>query len=170
MLFDHIRLLGTGVARRSHAVACALVLCAGISTTALGQIRLTGASDANWTVLTMASDGAWGAATEEYVNRAIAKAIARCRAMSTRALGCGAYQISVQRSWALGLRCGDRNILTAGATLAEATESARRREEELRRRYHPGMASFRHIVSVAPDGSIATPAAGPAASGLTAER
>lgn len=148
-----------------RAIACALALCAGLSGPALGQIRLGGASDAGWTVLTMAPDGAWGAATEDYVNRAIAEAIARCRAMSTRTLGCGAHLVTIQAGWALGLRCGDQGILAAGATLAEANERARRREEQLRRHYQPDMAGCTQVVRVAPDGSVTVPPTDAIASG-----
>src|SRR5205807_3380739 len=85
--------------------ACALSAVAlfAISTTTRAEIRLVGASDADWTVLTISPDGSWGTATEGYLNRAIASAIERCRAMSRSALGCGAYQVSVQNGWALGM-------------------------------------------------------------------
>src|SRR4051794_133977 len=85
----------------------ALLLTVSISTAAYGQIRLTGASDADWAVLTVASDGAWGTATEAYISQAISGAISRCRAMSNRTLGCGAQLVSIQRGWAFALRCGD---------------------------------------------------------------
>ena len=43
----------------------------------------------DFTVLTMYGD-AWGSATEPEIGRAIARAIANCKAMSGPALGCGA--------------------------------------------------------------------------------
>jgi len=73
-----------------------------------------------------------GTATEGSVNQAISGAIARCRSMSNRTLGCGAHQVSVQRGWAHAVRCSEENILATGATLLEATETAHRREFELR--------------------------------------
>jgi hypothetical protein len=140
----------------SAACAVALGLCV-ISTAARPEIGIAGASDADWTVLTIAPDGAWGTATEASVRQAIATAVERCRATSRSALGCGAYQVSIQRGWALGLRCGRENILRTGTTLAEVTESGRQRELELRRSYQPEMESCRQVVVVAPDGSIKVP-------------
>jgi hypothetical protein len=51
-------------------------------------------------------DGAWGAATDPFVNRAIAGAIAKCKAMSGAELGCGAFLSSIRTGWSLGIRCG----------------------------------------------------------------
>jgi hypothetical protein len=133
------------------------VLGLGGATEAASQIGLAGASDADWTVLTIEPDGAWGTATEGSLNRAIATAIARCRVMSNRTLGCGAYMVSVQQGWALGLRCGKENILATGATLAGAAERAHRRELELRRQYYPELKTCRQLVVVGPDGSAKVP-------------
>jgi hypothetical protein len=133
--------------------ALALLAFAASLSMTVAQIRLVGASDADWTVLTIAPNGAWGTATEGALNQAIADAIARCRAM-TNEPGCGGYQISVQRHFALGIRCGVENILAAGATLEEARHAARVREDELRRDYHPEMGYCRQIVVVAPDGAV----------------
>ena len=47
------------------------------------------------TVLTLATDGAWGTATETSVGQAIAFAIRDCKAMSQRVLGCGAMFTTV---------------------------------------------------------------------------
>jgi hypothetical protein len=147
-------------ARKSHSAAAgfAVALAFGVTShTAGAEIRLTGASDADWTVLTIAPDGAWGVATEGYVNRAIANAVERCRAMSGSKLGCGAYQVSVQGGWALGVRCGQESILGKGTTLADATERVRERELELRTIYRRDMESCRQLVVVAPDGSFKVP-------------
>ena len=140
---------------------CAVTLCvalgAGVSTTAFGQIRLVGASDADWTVLTMAPDGGWGTATAGHISGAIAGAVANCRTMSGRALGCGAYQVAIQRGFSLGWRCGRENILAVGATLEEAVAGARKREATMRRLYRPDMGSCRQVVSVGPDGAVTVP-------------
>ena len=138
------------------AFAAVLAICV-ISTAARPEIGIAGASDADWTVLTIAPDGAWGTATDTYLNRAIANAIAHCRAASQSTLGCGAIQVSVQRGWALGLRCGRENILGTGATLTEAADRARERELALRKFYQPDMESCRQSVVVAPDGSVKLP-------------
>jgi hypothetical protein len=143
--------------QRPGTLVGVLALAMGLSTAAVGQIRLVGESDAAWTVLTVAPDGAWGTATEEHVNRAIANAVARCRTTAGQTLGCGAYLVTIQRGWALGLRCGDQSILTTGKTLSDAVDTARAREDELRRNYAPAMPECSRIVAVAPDGSAVTP-------------
>ena len=84
----------------------------------------------DFTVLTMAPDGAWGTATDPRVNRAIYLAISNCKAMSSANLGCGAYQTTVRGGWSLGIRCGRENIITADRDLAEAEHRARKREAE----------------------------------------
>jgi hypothetical protein len=153
----------------ARLLACTALIGAPLCAPAGAQIRLSGASDADWTVLTMAPDGAWGTATDEYLNHAIAAAIARCRAMSGQALGCGAYQVSVQRGWALGARCGRENILATGATLAAAAANGRLREVE-RRNHQPGMPTCRQVVTVAPDGSARRPPPDTVTSDLSADR
>jgi hypothetical protein len=84
------------------------------------------ASDGRWTVLTLAPDGSWGAATESMSNRAIANAIAECKFKYRAEIGCGGYQVAVQQGWILGIRCGNENILAAARDLAEAERSVRR--------------------------------------------
>ena len=77
--------------------------------------------------------------------------------MSQTAMGCGAYQISVQGGWALGLRCGQETILGKGDTLAAAVQSARTREQTLRTFYQPLLESCHQLVAVAPDGIVVVP-------------
>ena len=161
---------GSGAGARWRAIACTLMLGLGAASNASAQIGLAGTSGEDWTVLTIAPDGAWGTATEEYINRAIANAIARCRAKSDRTFGCGAYLVSVQRGWALGLRCGTENILATGASLADAVERARQRELELRRRYHPEADKCRQVVVVGPDGLVRAPEPQSIAAGSRRER
>ena len=157
------------IMRGTRVVALALAMCASQSVASLGQVGAA-MSDANWTVLTIAPDGTWGVATEQFVNRAIANAIARCRAQSGQWLGCGAYLVSIQGGWALGLRCGGQNILASGATLAEAVEDARYREQLLRRHYQPEMASCRRIAVVDPEGTVMASGDDAAPFELTARR
>ena len=156
------------IMRATRVVALALPMCASQPAASLGQVGA--ASDATWTVLTIASDGSWGAATEQFVSKAIANAIARCHAQSGQRLGCGANLASIQGGWALGLRCGSQNILASGATLAEAVEDARYREQLLRRHYQPEMARCRRIVVVDPEGSVMAAGDDAAPFELTARR
>lgn len=112
------------------------------------------ASEENWTVLTMAPDGAWGAATEPSTNRAIAGAIAQCRATSQAALGCGASFTSIRAGWSLGVRCGSENIIVAARSQADAERAAHNREMEMRHVYMIEMEPCRRVVTIDPNGAV----------------
>lgn len=109
------------------------------------------------TVLTMAPDGAWGTATEPFVNDAIANAIARCKAMSGAELGCGAYFTSIRAGWSLGIRCGRENIIVTERDLVAAEQRALRRESELRTEYLRDLPDCVRVVTVDPSGRIVPP-------------
>ena len=111
----------------------------------------------DFTVLTMAADGAWGTATDPRVNRAIYLAISNCKAMSKLKLGCGAYQTTVRGGWSLGIRCGSENIIKADRVLAEAERQARKREADLREFYAPNMPPCVRVVTIDPNGDIVAP-------------
>jgi hypothetical protein len=114
----------------------------------------------DFTVLTMAPDGAWGTATDSRINRAIFLAISECKAMSKMELGCGAYLTTVRGGWSLGIRCGNENIIVADRHLAEAEQRARRREAELRERYVRDMPPCARVVTVDPNGALVLPPPG----------
>ena len=80
------------------------------------------------TVLTLASDGAWGTATEYPTGRAIAFAIRDCKAMSRRVLGCGAKFTTVRAGWSVAVLCGDETIIAAATQLTDAERMAIKRE------------------------------------------
>lgn len=112
------------------------------------------ASEDHWTVLTMAPDGSWGAATSLSTNRAIAGAIVNCKTMSQSEIGCGANFTAIRAGWSLGIRCGRENIIMAAKTLADAEQAAVNREIELRQLYVPDMSSCQRVVTVDPQGAI----------------
>src|SRR5262245_29680573 len=114
----------------------------------------------DFTVLTLAPDGAWGTATDSRINRAIYQAIRNCRAMSETVLGCGAYMTTVRGGWSVGVRCGNENIIVADRNLAEAEQRARRREAELREHYVREMPPCARVVTVDPNGAVVGPSAG----------
>ena len=114
----------------------------------------------DFTVLTMAPDGSWGVATETFINRAIARAIDNCKAMSGTELGCGAYFTSIRAGWSLGICCGRENIVVGEKFLADAERRALRREAELRAHYAPNMPDCVRVVTVDPNGTIVTPPVG----------
>jgi hypothetical protein len=108
----------------------------------------------DWTVVTMAPDGAWGAATELSVGQALAKAIANCKAMSGRDIGCGSQSRVIQAGWILATRCGDRNILVAERRLADAEQAARQWQTDLREHYAPDLPPCRRVLTINPRGGV----------------
>src|SRR6201999_3034282 len=98
-----------------------------------------------------------GSATEPTISRAIARAIANCKAMSGAELGCGASFTSIRAGWSLGIRCGRENIIVADKDLAEAERRALRREAELRTHYVPQMPACIRVVTIDPNGRSVTP-------------
>jgi hypothetical protein len=114
----------------------------------------------DFTVLTMAPDGGWGAATENFINKAIVGAIRSCKTMSGAEHGCGAYFTSIRAGWSLGIRCGRENIIVARKDLADAERSANRREIDLRANYVPNMPPCARVVTIDPNGAIILPTVG----------
>jgi hypothetical protein len=108
----------------------------------------------DWTVVTMAPDGAWGSATEPWLGQALAKAIGNCKAMSGREIGCGAQSRAIKGGWVLADRCGDRNIIVAERRLADAERAARRRETDFRQLYAPDMPPCRRVLTVDPRAAV----------------
>jgi hypothetical protein len=109
----------------------------------------------DWTAATMAPDGSWGIATETTAGGALGEAIGNCRRMSQGKIGCGAQARVIRAGWIIGLRCGDRNIMAAERTLAEAEQAAGQHAAELRRSYAPGLPPCRPILAVGPAGTVA---------------
>ena len=109
----------------------------------------------DYTVLTIYGN-AWGAATDPIFDRAIARAIADCNAMSGTELGCGAFFISVQAGWSLGIRCGRKNIVVSDRDLSEAERITSRRELDLRMHYVPDMPACVRVVTIDPGGRFVT--------------
>jgi hypothetical protein len=138
----------------SRGAACVLALAIAAPWAAFAQPEF---ETAPTTVLTMAPNGAWGAATDDSVGAAIAAAIARCNGRRQRAIGCGASFTTVRGGWSLGLRCGEENILVSEKTLIEAEQSAIDREIALRRLRAPDMPPCVRVVSVDPLGAIVAP-------------
>jgi len=69
-------------------------------TLAMSSVATPAVADDDWTVLTMAPDGSWGAATSFSINRAIAFAIANCKIAYQRDIGSGAFFTSIQAGYA----------------------------------------------------------------------
>ena len=158
-------MIGRLARRLVLGTACALGIALGAldAPRAQSDWRVLAASEEwmlDFTVLTMAPDGAWGVATEPLINRAIAGAIASCKAMSAMELGCGAYLTSIRAGWSLGIRCGRETIIVADKDLTEAERRALRREVELRAYYVPDMPECIRVVTVDPSGRTVPQAVG----------
>lgn len=153
------------VGRSIVGTACASVLMVCVLDAPLAQSSTQPAAIEEWahdfTVLTVAPDGAWGAATNPQVNRAIHLAIRNCKIMSGAKLGCGAYLTTVRGGWSLGIRCGRNNIIIADRDLAAAEHRALKREAELRQLYALNMPPCARIVTVDPNGIVMPQLASP---------
>ena len=137
-----------------------LCLAVGLVMATLLQIggdRLTASAETlrewehDWTVLTMAPDGAWGVGSDMGVVEAITRAVGHCRTMTAAEIGCGGQFIMFRDAWSLGIRCGDRNILIAERSLNDAELRASWREHELRTLYAPGHAALHRCRRRRPD-------------------
>jgi hypothetical protein len=106
----------------------------------------------DWTVVTMAPEGAWGSATEISLGQALTKAIGNCKAMSGREIGCGAQSRAIKGGWILANRCGDTNIVVAERRRSDAERAARERETELREHYARKLPPCRRVLTVNPLG------------------
>src|SRR5262245_14213073 len=143
--------------RSIPAIACTLALSLGGVNLLFAQstsLAAVPAGDDNWTVLTMAPDGAWGAATDAAVNQAIARALSSCKTRSDAEIGCGAYSTAIRSGWSLGIRCGRNNIVVSANELADAERAAGERERVLRQSYVPDMPPCRRVVTIDPRGAV----------------
>jgi hypothetical protein len=115
------------------------------------------ASTDDYTVVAIAPDGTWGVAIEPFINRAIANAIADCKNKYQSKIGCGSQITSIRGGWSIGMRCGNRSIFVAEATMAKAEQAAINRETELRQFYAPDMPPCVRVMSVDPNGYVVAP-------------
>jgi hypothetical protein len=124
----------------------------------------SGSSYDDWrrgaTVLAIAPDGTWGVATDGWIGRAIALAIAECKRKYQRDIGCGHRFTTIREGWSLAFRCGSENIIVAEKNLADAEQLARRQERDLRAIYVPNMPACVRTVTVDPSGAVVVPTVG----------
>lgn len=141
-------------------LTCAVALSLGQSGARAQSGGPEPAASEDWTydyvVLTVYGDS-WGAAIAYPLDWAIARALARCQAMSGKILGCGGYFTSIQAGWSLGLRCGDKTIVVAERDLSEAERAASLREEEMRTFYVPDLPACVRVATIDPAGRSITP-------------
>ena len=145
---------------RPLAVAFALVASMSVPGEALAQSSVPEPVEEwerDWTVFTMAPNGAWGVATDMWIIGGLARATSDCKTMSGGALGCGAHYTAIRAGWTLGIRCGDKNIIVSEMNLEDAEFSADWREYEFRKLYYPDLPACIRVVTVDPNGSIVAP-------------
>ena len=139
-------------------LATIAALLAGVTTVPFAQgipvARTNAPEEGNWTVVTMAPDGAWGFATKSSVGQAIAEAIRRCKAKSRAEIGCGAQTRAIRAGWIVAYRCGDDNIIAAERSLADADLAARKREIDLRTFWERDLPLCRHLLAINPGGEV----------------
>jgi hypothetical protein len=148
-------------ARNKFALTAAVLLCV-MGNIPAGPAYSEEQTLHDWaevTVLTIAPDGTWGAATDDFANVALAHAIADCKSKYKNEIGCGHRSTFVRQGWSLAFRCGPANVLVAEKLLADAEQAALRQERELRLRYAPNMPACVRTVTVDPYGRIVAPEA-----------
>lgn len=130
---------------RSAIGRLAVLLCALLTGISAGM-----AADDDWTVLTMARDGAWGVACHGSQWRAMAEAIRFCRSMAgaSGAGDCGASFATTRGGWIVANLCGDYKVLATGPSLDEAETEALNREISLQQQFVPDLPPCRRVVTV----------------------
>jgi hypothetical protein len=131
-------------AGRVSALACGILLAATVPAVAVDLDQMT--------VVTLARDGSWGAATSGSTGEAIAAAVRDCRAMAGAPTDCGAVLTATRGKWVLANLCGDHQVLVGAGTLEDAEATARKREIETRRAYVPDLPPCRRVLTVDPAG------------------
>jgi hypothetical protein len=124
------------------------ILCALLAAVA----KVEAEEDANWTVVTMARGGAWGASTSPSLAEAIAASIRACKTMSIGGSDCGAEFRAIRRGWTLAFLCGDHRVLATGYSLQEAEAAIRFRIELKRANVHV-MPPCKQVLAVNPAGA-----------------
>jgi hypothetical protein len=139
-------------ATRSRAICRVLIASVAL---ALGPLTPGAAQDEpDWTVVTVARNGAWGVASANLRSEAIATALRRCRSMSDEDSDCGAELVSFRSGCALAMLCGDYRVLVAGNNGHEVELLAQQRIFILRELYAPDFPPCRLLLSLDPDGNL----------------
>jgi hypothetical protein len=107
-----------------------------------------------WTVVTLARDGSWGAGTADTQGTAIASALRKCNAMSGQRSDCGAEFTAIKKGWTIGLLCGDHRVLAASTDRVAAEQAAEARRSFIATLYGADLPPCRHILTVDPEGFV----------------
>jgi len=108
----------------------------------------------DWTVVTLAQNGSWGAATDPSQASAIASAIRDCNAMSAVPSDCGASLSAIRGGWTFAVLCGDYKIIAAERDLAAAEAALLYREIDLASLYVGDLPPCQRVITVDPTGAV----------------
>lgn len=110
----------------------------------------------DWVALTVARNGAWGAASSGSIMRAMVQAIAECRRRSGPGGSgdCGGEITTVRASWSLAYACGDYTFISNGATPADAKLAAIERAVDIKELLGIELPACQLLVSVNSDGKV----------------
>jgi hypothetical protein len=111
----------------------------------------------DWMVLTLASNGVWGAASDSIIDRAIAFAIRDCKAKAKGFNDCGGRFTTIRAGWSVAEQCGKDTIIVAEKQLPDAERAALNREIELRTVYRRTMPTCVRVVTISPGGVVEAP-------------
>ena len=136
-------------ALRAWVAGCAFLL-AVVSSPALAE---TGWSDADWTVLTVSRNGAWGLSSARTQGKAIAGALRQCRARSLEPSDCGAVQLHYKLGWAMAVLCGHHRVMVT-AEDREVVEALAIERIAALRQMHGELPHCRRLLTVDPVGAI----------------
>jgi hypothetical protein len=111
-----------------------------------------------WVALTLAPDGAWGAAATQNLDAAMAGAISDCQERSTRPpgsmTGCGALLRMAPNGWGIAEVCGKDWHVSVERTLADAEFSIRAWKLSMQYERGATLPDCRRVVTVGPDGNV----------------
>ncbi|MGH8430993.1 MAG: hypothetical protein ACREUF_11370, partial [Solimonas sp.] len=113
-------------------------------------------ADPEWTVLTVAVNGAWGVSTARRQTEAIAGAVRRCQMRSTDPSDCGAELIAYRTGWALAILCGHHRILVSDGDREEVEAAAYERIAALKQASASSLPRCRRVLTVDPVGTVTT--------------
>lgn len=148
------------VRARCRLLASMVLALAGLAAAGLGGTSAVRAAaerpewDHDWVALTVARNGAWGAATNVSIMRAMVQAIAACRRMSgpNGSGDCGGEITTVRAAWSLAYACGDQTFIANGTTSADARLAAIDRASDLREILGLDLPPCTLLVAVGQDG------------------
>ena len=135
---------------------CALVAGLAVLLVPAPPLWAQAGADADWKVLTVAGNGAWGLSTARSQGEAIAAAVQQCQLRSAGQDDCGADLVAYRIGWALAILCGDHRVLVSAGDLDEAETATDQRLAALEQSEPDGLPECRRLLTISPVGGITT--------------